>query len=100
MAEKLPAKPPKCSPSRPRPHAVCLLGYYGLTPTHVARACGTYLQQVQIALDTKRFVRAEYANVVTIRSGTERLLREAGWQGEPAELWAEYDAALRERSAA
>lgn len=94
------AKPKDSNPIRPRPHAVGLLRYYGLSVRQVSLACGRYQQQVQNALDIPTFKNAPFSTVLEVRATTERLLRAAGWKGEPAELWGEYDAALRERSAA
>lgn len=94
------AKLVKITADQARPHVLGLLGYFEMTQTDVARATGYYLLQVQRALNIDTFSACSIEVVLNVRAATERLLREAGWQGEPAELWAEYDAALRERSAA
>lgn len=94
------AKLVKITADQARPHVLGLLGYFEMTQTDVARAAGYYLLLVQRALGLDTFSGCSIEVVLTVRAATERLLREAGWQGEPSELWAEYDAALRERSAA
>lgn len=90
----------KCNSERPRPHVIGLLAYHRVTIGHIQQASGRSYFHARRVLDINTFGAQPLSIVVSIRAATERLLREAGWQGEPSELWAEYDAALRERSAA
>lgn len=61
----------------------------------VARAAGVGPNTVKRALDKEDFVRCHHIQLQAVRQAVEGLLRAFRWNGEPCDLWDEFDAIER-----
>jgi len=85
----------KHTPQDAPAEAVRLLKHYGMSLRGVARALEINHEAVAAAMRLGEQHAAAPDTVQRIRSHCEKVLAAAGWDGDPAELWAEYDRALR-----
>lgn len=76
-------------------HVTRLLRYHGITLTAVIAATDSNWIRIRQILDLTDFQIVDYGQVVRSRAVIEQLLRQAGWEGEPADLWREFDERLR-----
>lgn len=74
-----------------RPLAIALLNAYGISQREISRDVGRHCQLTYRALNPREFHRCVHANLLKVRASVEKHLREAGWDGDAATLWADYD---------
>ena len=68
-----------------------LLAIHKIDLPQLAMKSGVEKSSVWKALDIHRYQRVGYVRVKKTRAAAEYLLKAMGWDGEPADLWAEYD---------
>lgn len=78
---------------KPKGHTTAwmLVASYGISLNKIARLCRTDFAVVKRALVLESFETVGYGKMVRIRAVIASLLAQAGWDGDPADLWAEYD---------
>ena len=74
--------------------ATVLMVMHGVSFSAVAREAGTNAHIAIRSLDIHKFHTVGHGKVTRVRLATEKLLRDAGWSGDPAALWDEYDSKI------
>ena len=69
-----------------------LMRRYGIRVAEIAEATGVIRPRVHDALNPQRAWKVRHGYTVRVRAAVEARLRERGWQGDPASLWAAVDA--------
>ncbi len=76
------------------PKLLLLMKHYSITKTSIAQQLGKDPVLISRALDPKRFGTVTHQHIYPIRTRITNLLVAAGWEGDPLELWNEYDKKL------
>lgn len=79
--------------------AIRLLRYHGISLRGVARSLGLNQGVVLNAMTPGKHRSTRFETVVIIRKKVEDMLAAAGWTGNPADLWAEYDDPILQEAA-
>lgn len=72
-------------------HVIDELSRHKITVAAVAASLAVRRERVDKALDVSKFHTMRYADLYRVRRKVEAFLRLAGWQGNPVDLWCEYD---------
>lgn len=71
--------------------ALRLLRHYGVSVSGIARSFEAPQPTICRALSKEHSGSTSRFTVLAVRQRVEAVLQAMGWDGDPAELWAEYD---------